>query len=40
MYSWEDLKPTRSLLKYFHHLRKTSGLDTDFNASICSKYLL
>ena len=39
MYSWEDLKPIRSLLKYFHRLRQTSDLDTDFNASICSKYL-
>lgn len=39
MYSWEDLKPIRSLLKYFHHLRQTSDIDTDFNASICSKYL-
>lgn len=40
MISWEYLKSIRSSLKYFHCLRQTSDLDTDFNVSICSKYLL
>lgn len=39
MHSWEDLKPIRSLWKYFQRLKQTPDLDTDFNVSVCANYL-